>query len=375
MKKLIMLLLAVICMMIVCPVSFAQQDDRELDDLRERIDSRLDDALDDETKSELESSGVTPSDAASVTGLDIRDIFRSLYCKFCEALKRPLSVFGKILAVSLISAVMNILCTDSAGLNKSFSVLSVICVITVIGDTFYETIEGLKASLNEINTFMIAYIPVFSAVTAAGGQTASAGVYSSSTLLLCEAAEFIASGVLVPLMSVITAITIISSVDPQLKISGAAAAIRRFSVWLLSALMLIFVGVLSIQGVTGSAADSLVSKTLRFTASSFIPVIGGSVSDAFTAVKSGMGVIKAAVGGFGMLAVSFIAVRPLFLLISMRITLWAGRIANELLGSRQISDLMKDLDNVMSVGTSVLIAITSSFVIATAAVISLAAGV
>ena len=99
-------------------------------------------------------------------------------------------------------------------------------------------------------------------------------------------------------------------------------------------------------------------------------MIGSSVSDAYLAVKSGVGVIRAAVGGFGMAAVFLIALRPFLLIFSMRLTLWAGRIANEFLGLRTTAELLKTIDHVMSVGGSILIAITSAFIIATAAVLS-----
>ena len=371
MKKIFAAVMMVIVLIALCPVAFAADNDDKLDTLKKEIDERIVNSLDSDIEEELESKGVTPSDTSGITGLDIKGFFSDLFEKFRESMKRPIVIFGRILAVSLLCSAVNILCTDNDSLNRAFSTMCVICVITVISEALSATLEELQASINSVNTFMIAYIPIFSAVTAAGGQAASAGVYSSSTLLICEAAEFIASKLLVPLMSVVTAITLVSSLDPKLKISGVSAAIRKLTTWLLATLMLVFMGVLSIQGVAGSAADSLVSKTLRFTASSFIPVIGGSVSDAFVAVKSGMGVIKAAVGGFGMLAVFLLAVRPFLLIISMRITLWAGRIANELLGLQQTSELLKNLDSVLSIGVSILITITAAFLIATAAVLSL----
>ena len=166
----------------------------------------------------------------------------------------------------------------------------------------------------------------------------------------------------------------VSVTDPKLKISGFTDALRKLTTWLLSTVMLVFVGLLTIQGVTGKAADDLVSRTLRFTASSFIPVIGSSVSDAFLAVKSGAGVIKAAVGGFGMIAVFLIALRPFMLIISMKLTIWAGRIANELLGIQRTAEFLKNINSVLSIGLSILIAITAAFLIATAALMAVMTG-
>ena len=370
MKKLIAVILISMALCFICPMAFAEGESDEFLQLKEQIDSRLKNALDEETAEELDGSGITPSDAAGLTDLDQRTFFADLWDKFRSSLADPLVMLGRILAVSLIYSAMTLLCSDSGGLDGHFGTLCVMCVITVMADALSSSFQALQSSINTINTFMISYIPVFAAVTTAGGHAATAGVYSASTILVCEAAELIASRLLIPFLSSVTAITIVSAIDPQLKISGVADSIRRLTTWLLATVMLVFVGLLTIQGVTGSAADTLTSRTLRFAASSFIPVIGGSVSDAFLAVKSGMGVIRSAVGGFGLLAVFLIAVRPFMLLFSMKLVLWAGRIANELLGLQRTADLLRSVNSVLSIGVSILIAITSAFLISTAAMMA-----
>lgn len=367
MKKLFAALLTAALLCIICPSAYAEGESEEFLQLKEQIDSRLQNALEEEAAEELKDMGVTPSDAEGLIELDRKSFFASLWDKLKQSLIEPMAMLGKILAVSLIYSAMTLLSPEGRELEGNFGTICVICVITVMGEALSSSFQALQSAINAINTFMISYIPVYSAVTAAGGHTATAGVYSASTILVCEGAELVAARLLIPLLSSVTAITIVSAIDPQLKIAGVADSIRRLTTWLLATVMLLFVGLLTIQGVTGSAADTLTSRTLRFAASSFIPVIGGSVSDAFLAVKSGMGVIRAAVGGFGLLAVFLIAVRPFLLLFSMKLVVWAARIANELLGLQRTAELLRSINSVLSIGVSILIAITSAFLIATAA--------
>lgn len=369
MKKLAIALLTALLMCLFCPVACAEGESDEFLQLKEEIDYRLHSALDDETAEELDSVGVSPTDGEGLTKLDQRSFFADLWDKLRDSLTQPLVMLGRILAVSLIYSAMTLLSSDG-GMEGHFGTVCVICVITVMAEALSQSFQALQASITAINTFMISYIPVFAAVTTAGGHAATAGVYSASTIMVCEAAELIAVKLLIPFLSSVTAITIVSAIDPQLKISGVADSIRRLTTWLLATVMLLFVGLLTIQGVTGSSADTLTSRTLRFAASSFVPVIGGSVSDAFLAVKSGMGVIRSAVGGFGMLAVFLIAVRPFLLIFSMKLVLWAGRIANELLGLNRTAELLRSINSVLSIGVSILIAITSAFLIATAAMMA-----
>ncbi|MBQ8965248.1 sporulation protein [Ruminococcus sp.] len=368
MKKLSALILAFLLVVIFCPVTYAESED--LDSLKQQIDQRLENSLDEDILGELSEKGVTPTDSEAITQMDQRSFFEDLLDKLKQTAAEPVRMFGKILAVSLIYSAFELLSTENGELKDAFGTVCVTGTVSLMSDALSSSFEALQDSISAINTFMVSYIPVFAAVTTAGGHPAAAGVYSSSTILVCEVTELVSSKLLIPFLSAVTAISIVSSIDPKLKISGVADSIRKLTTWLLATVMLIFVGLMTVQGVTGSAADNLLSRTLRFAASSFIPVIGSSVSDAFLAVKSGMGVIRTAVGGFGMLAVFAIAVRPFLLIFSMKLTIWAGRVANELLGLHRTADFLKSINSVLSVGISILITITAAFLIATAALMA-----
>ena len=374
MKNILMFICALFLTVLFSPCAYAQSAEAELDRLKESIDLRLTEELDDDTLTELDDLGVAPSDSKGITSLDIRAFFGKLAAGAKDSIRLPAVMLGRIIAVSLIYSAMLQVCPESRGLSDAFSVICTVCVITVMTETISSIYDDLKDSIGCINTFMISYIPVFTAVTAAGGAPVTAEVYSSSTVLICEVTQFISSQVLLPCLSLLTALNVVSAIDPSLKISGFSESVRKLTTWLLATTMLIFVGLLSIRGVTGSAADDLTSRTLRFAASSFIPVIGTSVSDAFLAVKGGMGLIRSAVGGFGMLAVFLIAVRPFVAIFSIKLAVWTGRMINELLGLRQTATFLSGINSVLSIAVSILISITAAFIIATAAVMSAVSG-
>ncbi len=370
MKKIIVFSVLIFFMIYFCPVVIVSAASERLDRLREQVDYELSRDLDDSTAEDISELGISPSEPVGIETIDMRQFFRWLLDRFLSSLKAPVMMLGRIIAVTILYSAVSFLGSENSDIENTYGTVCVIVVIAVMVDAFSPSLDMLKDSLSCINRFMITYIPVFSAVSTAGGNPASAGVYTSSTLFLCEVAEYIASVVLMPFLSSLTAMAVVSAIDTRIKISGAAETVRRFTVWLLAAVMIVFVGLLTIQGVTCAAADSVAARTIRFTASNFIPVIGSSVSDAYLAVKSGVGVIRSAVGGFGMAVVFVIALRPFLMILSMRVTLWAGRIANELLGLKRTAELYRTLDSVLSVGVSILIAITSSFLVATAAVMS-----
>ena len=79
--------------------------------------------------------------------------------------------------------------------------------------------------------------------------------------------------------------TLVSAINPSLDLGSLAESVKKLVIWVLGIVMTLFTGLLSIQSFAGAAADNLSARAVKFAASSFIPVIGGSVSEAYSAVK------------------------------------------------------------------------------------------
>lgn len=63
-----------------------------------------------------------------------------------------------------------------------------------------------------------------------------------------------------------------------------------------------FVGILTIQGVVATSGDTLAVKAGKFMIGSFVPVAGGALADAITAVGGCLTLVKNTVGSFGIIA-------------------------------------------------------------------------
>ena len=76
-------------------------------------------------------------------------------------------------------------------------------------------------------------------------------------------------------------------------------------------LMLVFTGFLSVTGAATSAADALSTQLTRTAIATAVPVVGSIISDAAGTVLAGAGMLKGAIGVFGLLAVLAICLTPL----------------------------------------------------------------
>lgn len=67
----------------------------------------------------------------------------------------------------------------------------------------------------------------------------------------------------------------------------------------LTVVLLVFVGYLTVSGVIAALPDAVTVKAAKFTMSSLVPVVGGILSDAAETVLAGARILKNAVGVFG----------------------------------------------------------------------------
>lgn len=369
MKKLaaVLMIFAIFVIMPATVLADSEADNEAYDRLVSEINDGLSFEGDDEVQQILDENNISVDKPSAVADIKAENILNSGYEMFIEALKKPLVMLGKIIAVAMLCVLVGSL-SPEGGLDKTFSIVCVLATVLVLSDTVTDSFYLVQSSIERLNSFMASYIPIFSSVAAAGGNISSSGGYYGIMLLICEGAAVIAGNVLIPFLSAVLAVTIVSAVNPNLQFSSVAESVKKAVIWLLGIVMTLFVGLLSIQSFAGSAADNLSSRALKFAASSFIPVIGGSISEAYSAVKGSLGVIRTSVGVVGIIILVIIVAKPIITVIAVKLAVWLGKIINDVLGNRECSELLKNINAVLSIGLSIIIAYSVVFVIATSVI-------
>jgi stage III sporulation protein AE len=117
--------------------------------------------------------------------------------------------------------------------------------------------------------------------------------------------------------------------------------------WCLKTLMYVFTGYMSITGVITGTADAAAVKSAKLTISGVVPVVGGILSDASETVILGAGVMKNAVGIYGLLAIAAICITP-FLQIGVQFLLLKLTAAVcGVFGVKETSGLIEDFSSGM----------------------------
>ncbi|MGN0632669.1 MAG: hypothetical protein ACI4JW_02260 [Oscillospiraceae bacterium] len=344
--------------------------EQALDDYYSTINEKIDSAIDDETKRSMKEKGIDGSDISNV---GIFDVIKMIWNEFTSSISEPIKLLGRLAAVLILSSLAKSLAQNGAGASQTFMTVSVLGCITVIYQTIYQTFVNVCGFLNTLSEFMLSYIPIYASVTAASGGFSAGSSYYAQTLGICELIGFISQKVIMPFLSIFLALSFTSAINPDMKFSSVAESIKNAVRLTLTALMTIFTGLITIQSFAGSAADNAASRAVKFGASNFIPIIGGSVSEAYSTVYSSIGIIRSSVGSIGIAAVSVMLLKPLATIICVKLVLSAAKLISDLMGISEASELLKSTGYAMSAAISTVLCFSMMFIISTAVIMLTAA--
>ncbi len=165
-------------------------------------------------------------------------------------------------------------------------------------------------TITELSTFSKVLLPTLTAAAAASGAVTSAAVKYAATALFIDVLITIAERFIVPLIFAYTAAVIANAAIGGDELQGAVNALKWIAVTTLSAILLVFIAYLSISGVISGTADALTSRVAKTTLSTILPVVGSIISDAASSIIAGAGMLRNAVGVFGLLVISAICLTP-----------------------------------------------------------------
>lgn len=342
----------------------ASAEESSARDVADNIDTSLKNMAPDGTADYLEEHRISVSDPDGIAKLSPSDILSDLRGQFSLSFLSQRALLGRIIAAAILCAVASSLASDSR-----FGVIvdntAVLFIATAVYASLSACLTLCRTTLDTLTAFMLSYLPVCSSVSAASGNAASGGSFYTSTIFLCQLIAIIVDKLLFPAVSVLIALSVAGAADSTLNLGAAAGTAKRIVTVAMSAFMMIFTGYMAVTGSVAAAADTMRARGIRFAASSFIPVIGGAVSESYGTVKQSLSVIRTSVGAVGIVLIAAAVLPPLISMLAVRLTLSLGRLGCEVLGQRRSAALLESLGSVLSLMIGVLVCFSMMFVIAT----------
>ncbi len=328
------------------------------------VEDSFDDALNNEAREYLENNDIRLDENIS-NQLTFKEIIKGFLQTLSGGIKGAVTLAGTLLAVIVICAMTDSMYSKS---NEVSSVLELVGVMAVIGILFsriLQTIEYISTTINDIGKFMLTYVPVFASIIGSSGSVSSATSYYVTLIAIAEISSLVAMNVLLPVLSILLALSIIGSINSALSFSAVIDSVKKGFLWIVGLIMTIFVGSITIQGIVGVSADTVSTKAAKFMLSSFVPIVGSAISDAYQTVKGSLGLIRSCVGSFGIVAVLAMIIPPLVNILTVKISLAFSSVISDILGVNKVSSVLKSSSTVLTLAMALLLCMGLMLIIST----------
>ncbi len=294
----------------------------------------------------------------------LKFLFREMY--------QNIGILIKIAVLVIICALLKNLQTGfmSEGAGQ---IAFYVCYIVIVSILFvsYGTVMNMGIGIiDSMVGFMYAMIPVMLALLVSGGNITAGGILHPVLLLIVETAATIIRNVFVPLICVSTVLTIINNISEKVQLTRLVNLIRQIVSWSLGIILTIFIIAVTMQGSLGAVIDGATQKAAKFAISTFIPIVGKTLSDAADTVIGCTLLIKNAAGVAAMIGILVICVLPLLKIIALVGLFKAAGALLEPISESRITNCINEVAGSMLHIFALSAAVAFMFIVCVAALIS-----
>ena len=370
-SKIIFLFIPILCVFL-CGSSL--DTDKIIDEqINIAAESNFFENISEETFEILELIGIEKPSADIISNLDFSDFLKLIYESILAKIKEPIYAAVSVTAAALICALIHSFSGNFYQTGKVINTVSALAVSGIFLLPIHNVINSAAKVIEECSGFMLGFIPVYSSAIISSGYISSATGFRTLMLGASAVISRLSNEIIVPLICIYLALCVTGAVS-EIDLGEISKSIKNFAIWLFACSMTVFSGIMGLGTLIASSADSTFSKTAKFLISSTIPIVGGTVADAVSTVKSCLGVTKNVLGAYAIIVIAAIFLPSVFSLISWKICLSVSSAIGGIFGNKTLSGLLSSASAVMGIMIA-LVAVTAVTFIFSIAIMLMNGGV
>lgn len=304
--------------------------EENIDSYKEEFDFQsVADAIDGETIEILSEMGIDEISFEKIYSVSVSKVFKVLFDITKRSLTEPLKFLVTATGVLILIALFSSFLKSS----KSVSVIGNSILALSVAVPVANAVTTAFSVLETLNVFTTAFAGVFAMLVSSSGKVALGTSYASLAVLSDTLFSTLLTGISQPAVNAMCSLGFLSCFDIYKFSEKISSIVKKLYITFLGFIGTFFSGIVTLKGVMGAGVDSLTSRGIRFVVGRTVPVVGGAVSDTYSALVSSLSLIKSTVGIFGIVTVVLTVFPSLFELMGWVFALSIIISISELLGS------------------------------------------
>lgn len=231
-----------------------------------------------------------------------------------------------IVAIAILCGFIGQLQTSIGG--KSLNdIIHFVCygiVIAIVSTLVVEVIALTTETLLSIKSQMEVIFPILLTLIASVGGSVSVSVFQPSIVLLSSGIMEIFNNIIVPIFIITIVFIIAQNISKNVQFSKFTSFFQSGFKWIIGSIFTVFFAFLTLNGIVANTYDSISIRTAKFTMKSYVPFVGGYLSDGFDLILSSSVLIKNAIGATGLIlllaTIAMPIIKIVILLFGLKLT-------------------------------------------------------
>ena len=201
-----------------------------------------------------------------------------------------------MLPVVLASLLMHTLSPQSDSLSAMSRSACFVLVLTPVIVTTLGELSHTRQTIVTMTRHMERLLPMLLTLLTALGGSASSAFLHPMVAAASGSMVFLAREVILRLVMCTCAVTAVNHLSDRAHLTRMAQLLRGAVCWLLGVSFTVFLGAMSLQGVTSASIDGVAIRAAKYAVDNFVPVVGGMFSDTMDTLVGCTLIVKNALG-------------------------------------------------------------------------------
>lgn len=297
--------------------------------------------------------------------ITFKQFYNEIFTYMFKETASSLKLIGTIMVISVICALLNNL--QAAFSNESITNIAYFAcyalLIMIIAKSFYIGIDLAVETIKKLSDFMAALIPVLMLLLVSVGSVAEYAVMDPIIIGTINLSTRIYINFIIPIICMSFVLGFVSNISKDYKIDKLNKMLNGTALWVQGIIMTLFIGIISIRGMTTKTIDQVTVKTAKFAIDTFVPVVGKCLSDAVSTVAGYSILLKNALSSLGLIIILIMVMFPIIKLLIIAFMYKLSAAIIQPISDMRLTECLNSAGNSLILVSSCLISVSVMFFI------------
>lgn len=258
------------------------------------------------------------------------------------------SLIVVIVGFGSFSSLLEGLSKNRSGISSivNFFVLSII--LALVASIIADFVNDTCFLLMQMKRVMEMIFPVLLSLLVTVGGSSSSRVLQPAVVILTGTIIEIMVFLTTTVTTIYLVLSVLSELSNEVKLNRLKGFVSSTYKCLVGFIFTIFMGYLSLSGITAGGTDGISIKTAKYAIKSYIPLVGGYVSDSYEIFRVCTVLVKNSIGVLGVIVLFVLVVRRVVNLIIYNLGFKLASGLAEPISSGKISSFLSSLSTIFN---------------------------